>query len=152
VAVGCRAGDHRLGPAQAGLGRAPCLWPSLPASAPLTEPNLPFLDPTDKFPTGLSTPDFGALLIRPILADQPLGPVNASRASESFLDRGKGPPDARGRSPKGSFLSWKRNPIRTRAPEALASGTFFVPFAHIDRHAGQSPSHPTSWVLGAVAW
>ena len=111
MAVGCRAGDHRLGPAQAGLGRAPCLWPSLPASAPLTEPNLPFLDPTDKFPTGLSTPDFGALLIRPILADQPLGPVNASRASESFLDRGKGPPDARGRSPKGSFLSWKRNPI-----------------------------------------
>ena len=74
----------------------PLVWPSLPASAPLTEPNLPFLDPTDKFPTGLSAPDFGALLIRLILAEQPLGPVNASRAPESFLYRGEGPPDAGG--------------------------------------------------------
>jgi hypothetical protein len=31
-----------------------------------------------------------------------------------------------------SFIVEKK-PIRTRAPEALASGTFFVPFAHIDR-------------------
>src|SRR5664280_2041987 len=102
----------------------------------------------------------------------------ACRAPESFLYRGKGLPDAREFSlsrkrpaerqrvffieekacqtpvarPRGFFLSWKRNPIRTRAPPALASGTFFVPFAHVDRHAGQSPSHPTSWVLGAVAW
>jgi hypothetical protein len=57
----------------------------------------------------------------------------ARRTPESFLDRGKGLPDARGRSPEGSFLSWKRNPIRTRAPEALASGTFFVPFAQMDQ-------------------
>ena len=43
------------------LGRAASFWPSVPASVPLTEPNLPFLDPTDKFPTALSAPDLGAL-------------------------------------------------------------------------------------------
>src|ERR1019366_8022959 len=49
---------------------------------------------------------------------------------EGFLYRGNAS-QTPGRSPEGSSLSWKRNPIRTRAPEALARGTFFVPFAHI---------------------
>src|ERR1017187_8874066 len=70
----------------------------------------------------------------------------ACRAPESFLYRGKGLPSTREFSlsrkrparrqrpePRGVFLSWKRNPIRTRAPPALASGTLFVPFAHVDR-------------------
>src|ERR1035437_8706425 len=68
----------------------------------------------------------------------------ACQTPESFLDRGKGQPStrefslsrkrsARLQRPEGSRLSWKRTPIRTRAPEGLASGTFFVPFAHRDR-------------------
>src|ERR1017187_9382324 len=57
----------------------------------------------------------------------------ACRTPESFLYRGKGLPDASRQTQRGSFLPWKRNPIRTRAPEALANGTFFVPLAHIDR-------------------
>ena len=35
--------------------------------------------------------------------------------------------------PRGFFFIVEKETIRTRAPEALASGTFFVPFAHIDR-------------------
>jgi len=35
--------------------------------------------------------------------------------------------------PRGFSFIVEKKPIRTRAPEALASGTFFVPFAHIDR-------------------
>src|ERR1039457_3122031 len=83
-----------------------------------------------------SAPDFGALLIRPILAEQPLGPVRSSQCQPStrrvfFIEER---PTRRQRpEPRGFFLSWKRNPIRTRAPPALASGTFFVPFAHVDR-------------------
>jgi hypothetical protein len=40
---------------------------------------------------------------------------------------------ARQTSTRGFFFIVEKETIRTRAPEALASGTFFVPFAHVDR-------------------
>ena len=44
----------------------------------------------------------------------------------------KGLARANAPEPRGFFVV-ERNPIRPRAPPALANGTFFVPFAHVDR-------------------
>src|ERR1035437_7524067 len=49
----------------------------------LTEPNPAFPRSYGKISNWTSAPDFGALLIRPILAEQPLGPVRSSQCQPS---------------------------------------------------------------------
>src|ERR1017187_2266279 len=108
------------------------------ASLVLTLPSVP-TDPPGKRASPRRTQQVGCLGLWPgehhkrRLRLRLLIEEKVRQTPESFLDRGKALLDPTIRSPEGSFLSWKRNPIRTRAPEALASGTVFVPFAHIDR-------------------